>query len=183
MEYTGYLEGLWKNFSVLRKFFCNFFDAKPTLTLRPLKFTVERKGITPVVAVVLLIAITIGGTATVYQIFEQTQNQAQQFEPSISLNSDSLSIESCWNETPETLKLSIRNSAAETVNTTRVPMRVAGEGLEYGVNYSVNQGLVDPQNTFTVTMDPSVELTSETRIDILTSSETIEYRCRRLPAP
>lgn len=143
----------------------------------------KRKGVTPVVAVVLLIAITIGGTATVYQIFEQTQNQAQQFEPRISLNSDSLSIESCWNETSGTLKLSIRNSAAEAVNTTRVPMRVEGKDLEYGINYSIDRQLVDPQNTFTVTMDPSMTLTSETRIDILTSAETIEYRCRRLPSP
>ena len=118
-----------------------------------------------------------------YQIFTETQNQASQFEPDINLNSDSLSIESCWSDNPDSLSLSIRNEAAETINSTRVPVTVEGEALEQGVNYTLDKELVDPQNTFTVTMTPSADLNSETRINVLTSTETIDYRCRRLPPP
>ncbi|WP_414837488.1 archaellin/type IV pilin N-terminal domain-containing protein [Candidatus Nanosalina sp. VS9-1] len=142
----------------------------------------KRKGITPVIAVVLLIAVTVAGSATIYEVFSSTQDQAQQFEPEINLNSESLRIESCWGQ-PDNLKLSIRNDASQTINSTNIPFQVDGEGLELGQNYSVSQDVVDPQGTFTATLTPSISMTSETRINILTSTETIEYRCMRLPPP
>lgn len=143
----------------------------------------ERKGITPVFAVVMLILVTIGGSAVIYEVFTQTQNQAQSFEPDINLNSDSFRIESCWNTTPQTLRLSIRSEASETLNVTGVPFRIEGEDLVRGNNLTFSRDIVDPQSTFTATLTNDQDFSSETRIDILTAQETINYRCFRLPDP
>ena len=143
----------------------------------------ERKGITPVFAVVMLIFVTIGGSAVIYEVFTETQNQAQSFEPDINLNSDSFRIESCWNTTPQTLRLSVRSEASDSLNVSGVPFRIEGEDLVRGDNISFSQEIVDPQSTFTVTLQNTQPFTSDTRIDILTSQETINYRCFRLPDP
>ena len=143
----------------------------------------ERKGITPVFAVVLLILVTIGGSSVIYEVFTQTQNQAQSFEPDINLNSDSFRIESCWNNTPQTLRLSIRSEASDSLNVTGVPFRIEGEDLVRGDNITFSKEIVDPQETFTATLMNDQPFNSDTRIDILTSQETINYRCFRLPDP
>jgi len=143
----------------------------------------ERKGITPVIAVVLLMFVTIGGAGVIYEVFTETQNQAQSFEPDINLNQDSFRIESCWNTTPQTLRLSIRSEASDAINVSGVPFRVEGNDLVRGDNITFSKEIVDPQETFTTTIDDINDLTSETRIDILTAQETINYRCFRLPDP
>mgnify|MGYP000308786712 CR=1 FL=1 len=143
----------------------------------------ERKGITPVFAVVMLIFVTIGGSALIYEVFTETQNQAQSFEPDINLNQDSFRIESCWNTTPQTLRLSIRSETSQAMNVTGVPFRIEGEDTVRGDNVSFSKEIVDPQETFTVTLQNTQPFNSETRIDILTAQETINYRCFRLPDP
>jgi len=145
----------------------------------------ERKGITPVFAVVLLILVTIGGSSVIYEVFTQTQAQAQSFEPDINLNSDSFRIESCWNTTAnyENIALSIRSEASDSINVTGVPFRIEGEDLVRGDNITFSKDIVDPQETFTATLMNDQPFNSETRIDILTSQETINYRCFRLPDP
>lgn len=143
----------------------------------------ERKGITPVFAVVMLILVTIGGSAVIYEVFTQTQNQAQSFEPDINLNSDSFRIESCWARNPDELALSIRSEASDAVNVSGVPFRIEGEDLVRGDNLTFSKEIVDPQETFTTQLDYYQDFTSDTRIDILTSQETINYRCFRLPDP
>lgn len=143
----------------------------------------NRKGITPVFAVVMLILVTIGGSALIYEVFNTTQNQAQSFDPDLNLDSDSLRIESCWNSSPTDLHLSIRNEASESVNVSGIPFRIEGEDLIRGENITFSNFVVDPQSTFDVRLENTQAFNSETRIDILTAEETIEYRCNRLPDP
>ncbi len=143
----------------------------------------ERKGITPVVAVVLLMLVTISGSALLYEAFTAAQDQAEEFDTDLDLTTDSLRIESCWMEEGEDtqLHLSIRNEASATLNASEIPFRVEMEPLEQGSNLSVDQELVNAQDTFVATLTNDEAWTSDTRIDIITTDDTIEYRCFRLP--
>lgn len=139
-----------------------------------------RKGVTPVVAVVLLIGITVSGSMTVYQIFAESQSTAQQYQPDIQLSSNSLDVESCWG-TESNPKLMIRSNTQETFNASKIPVRVNRTLLDHSDgDYTIDDPIVDPQESFEISITISEPITEKATISLLTTQESVTYQCLNL---
>jgi flagellin-like protein len=136
----------------------------------------ERKGITPVVAVVMLMGVTVAGGYTIYNMYSGAQSVAKEYEPDLQLSKESLNIESCWGD-PNDPKLAVRNTGSNTMNVSNIPVRVNGSSLKKGTDYTLSQEIVDSQETFEIRLTISEAINPDTRIGILTTSETIRYKC------
>lgn len=139
----------------------------------------NRKGITPVVAIVLLMLVTVGGSYTVYEIYDSAQQQTETYQTDIGLPEDSLSIESCWGS-PTEFNLLVRNTASSTINASTIPVSLNTTRLEIPENYTLQNPLVDPQRTYRITVEPDNPVDSDTRIRLVTGQETVTYRCLNL---
>jgi flagellin-like protein len=135
-----------------------------------------RKGITPVVAVVLLMGITVAGGYAIYQSYSSAQSAAREYEPNLRLSKNQLNIESCWGD-PNNPKLAVRNTGEKAVNVTGIPIQINGSDINRGSEYSLSKQIVDPQETFRITITISDPINPDTRISILTTTETIRYKC------
>lgn len=139
-----------------------------------------RKGITPVVAVVLLMGITVSGSLTVYQMFSGVQSSAEQYRPEIQLSSNSLTVESCWG-TQDDPKLMVRSNSQETFNASLIPLRVNNTLLSQEANdYNIDDPIVDPQESFQIHINISQQVTEKATISLLTAEENINYQCLNL---
>ncbi|MFB6116750.1 MAG: type IV pilin [Candidatus Nanosalina sp.] len=137
-----------------------------------------RKGITPVVAVVLLISVTVAGAGVVYQMVVSTQEQAQNPADRLNINPSSLEFESCWG-TSSDANFSIRNTGQSAINASEVPVRVNRTYLDQTAgDYSVHPPIVDPQQTFT--LDINKPISSESRVALVLEGKSIRYQCRNL---
>lgn len=101
-----------------------------------------RKGVTPVVAIVLLISITVSAAGTVYFYVESASpdvdDAASQFEEELDVN-----FESCW-EDGTGYRYSIRNVNDAAFNSSKVDVFV-NQAPEQDFNF--NQVVVDTQET------------------------------------
>lgn len=105
------------------------------------------KGITPVVAIVLLIAVTVAATGTYYTLLMDTQKEVQENTPDITFDTDKLNVESCWTSGND-VAFSIRNEAPQnSINNSEMDLIVSGQELDYTLN---PEGLIGPQETFNV---------------------------------
>ncbi|MEF8880428.1 MAG: archaellin/type IV pilin N-terminal domain-containing protein [Candidatus Nanohaloarchaea archaeon] len=137
------------------------------------------KGITPVVAVTLLIAVTVAATGTFYSVYTDTQREIQENAPDITFDTDKLHVESCWSEGsgPYNVSLSIRNKDdTNSINNSKMDVIVDGQELDYDLD---PEGLIGPQQTFEVRFEglssPGTVEENETKIFLGESSMT--YIC------
>lgn len=137
------------------------------------------KGITPVIAIVLLIPIVITGVYTVYSTVEGTQSQITNSKPTLPISSDSVSFESCWG-TPNDPNYSIRNTGDEAINVSEIPVRVNTTYLDMPADYTVSPSIVDPQSTFILDISSGQTFNAETELSLILSQETVSYNCRNL---
>lgn len=138
----------------------------------------SRKGITPVVAIVLLISVTVAGGGVIYNMVVATQEQAQNPSDQLNLNPDSVAFESCWG-TVSDANFSIRNTGQSAINASEIPVRVNRTYIsESAGDYSVNPSLVDPQQTFT--LDINIPVNSDSPIGLVLEGDAITYQCRNL---
>jgi flagellin-like protein len=135
-----------------------------------------RKGITPVVAVVLLIAVSVAASATVYEVFSATQSEAEQIQPDIDLSTNSLEVESCWGN-PTDFQISVRNQASKAINASKIPVNLNTTDLSQPGDYTITDPLVDPQETFIINFTTAQPIDKVTRIRLITTSEIVEYQC------
>ncbi len=138
-----------------------------------------RKGITPVVAVVLLIAVTVAGAAVVYNSISGVQSQVTNQRPTLPISGDSVEFESCWG-TPGDPSFTIRNTGGQAINVSEIPVRVNKSYLEATTDYTVSQSIVNPQSTFTINVNPGQPFNSETQISLILEEETVSDQCRNL---
>jgi flagellin-like protein len=138
-----------------------------------------RKGVTPVVAVVLLIAVSVAASATVYEVFSATQSQAEQIQPDLDLSTNSLSVESCWG-TPTDFNISVRSTASEAINASKIPVNLNTTDLSQPDDYTISDPIVDSQETFIIDFTTSQPIDEATRIRLITTAETVEYQCLNL---
>lgn len=132
-----------------------------------------RKGITPIIGVVMLSLMTIAAAGTVYTLYQNMQNQARGQETHIQLTN--VKIEQCWRDGGNTY-LKIRNSNPESIKTDYINVYTNGSPeSNYKFSDSNNDGIVDPQEDFTLRIDYSVP--RSTLIRIATESSKIDYRC------
>lgn len=110
------------------------------------------KGVTPVVAVTLLMAITVAGAGTLYATLEGTQEDIEDSTPDLNLNSETLYMESCWVDGTET-SLMIRNDASHAVNIENLDILVEGqeEAFTLDPDDDYPDNIVPPQQTFQIT--------------------------------
>jgi flagellin-like protein len=135
-----------------------------------------RKGVTPVVATVLLMTITIGAAGTLYTVIEtQQQNTAAQTDTDLRLNTDQLRVESCYNQSSSTF-LVVRNNGQDAVNTSEITPLTNSTTVS---SYTADPEIVDPQGSFTIEfMD---QFGSETLITLTAGTgNPVDYNCYQL---
>lgn len=140
----------------------------------------SRKGITPVVAVVLLIAVTVAAGGTLYSMVVETRESVQDPSDQIQLNAESVEFESCWG-TPDQANFSIRNTGSQAINASKISVRVNNTYLEQSQgDFTIDNNIVDPEETYTMSIDIAEDLNKESRIALVLDGENIRYQCRNL---
>ena len=107
------------------------------------------KGITPVIAIVLLIGITVAGAGTLWTLVQEQQTYVEDNAPEIQFNTDILNVESCWEES-NNVHMQVRNEHPENA------INASALSVYYMYNSVDNQadpGVVNPQRTFRVEID------------------------------
>jgi flagellin-like protein len=134
------------------------------------------KGITPVVATVLLIAVTVAAVGTVYTLVQENTERAKENieESDLGLNIDSLKIETCYNRYGRT-HIVMRNNAQDAINASEVTPLLNGSIQE---NYEVNKEIVDPQRSFTVNI--SQQFGPETQVILTDGESQVRHTCFNL---
>ncbi|MFB6204279.1 MAG: type IV pilin [Candidatus Nanohaloarchaea archaeon] len=128
-----------------------------------------QKGVTPVVAVVMLVTITIASAGTVWKFYDG-------FQSSVNPNTDivkmsNLYIESCWKQSGNTWT-AIRNGNAETINTGYIDVFLNGTPTN---NYDWKKQYVSPQET--VRLEITAPVYPVTTITLSTTNGEVDYTC------
>jgi|GEM_PF-4593598 flagellin-like protein len=134
------------------------------------------KGITPVVAVTLLIAVTVAAAGTFYTVLTSTQDEVQENAPDITFNADILNVESCWTSGGN-VGFSIRNTDTQAaINNSEMDLLVTGTELDYKLE---PQGLIGPQETFEVRFESlgSTDEVVENETQIFLGESSMTYTC------
>lgn len=137
-----------------------------------------RKGITPVVAIVLLIGVTVSAAGTLYFIIQDTQQTTKEgLEDSLAISSDNLKVESCWNGNLRT-NIAVRNAGDKSINTSKIDLIVNSLPIDEN-KFSRNNIIVDPQETFRISFEPKVG--KNANIELFTGSTRTTASCTNLP--
>lgn len=132
-----------------------------------------RKGVTPVVATVLLIGLTIAATTMIYTTYDDIIGGPQQVTDDLVLNPETVSFESCWKESGNTY-VSARNTGSNALNSSKLNLFLDGK-IQSDSDYSMSPDLVNPKQTLEVTVYHDVS--SDTQIMIGVKGNTVSYRC------
>lgn len=136
-----------------------------------------RKGITPVVATILLIMITVTAAGTVYVTIMDTQREATEGVSTDEIgvsNVGSLEVESCWNADVATI-LSVRNGGTEAINASKLNVYLGGVPSEVEVKSAV----AEPDDLFRVNL--TKKISRDTSIKFTHGGETKTHLCSNLP--
>lgn len=131
------------------------------------------KGITPVVATILLITVTVAAAGTVYTITQENirKTEEQIDNTDFNLNSETLKVDQCYRDSNGFINLVIRNNAQDAINASGVTPLINGS-VE---NYRIEEEIVNPQRTFSINLTQSFG--SETLIILTDGESQIEYQC------
>lgn len=131
------------------------------------------KGVTPVVATVLLMAISVAAAGTIYNLTqENVQNTKNQMDNTdFNLNKHTLRVDQCYEDTNGFINLVIRNNAQDAINASEVRPLINGS-IE---DYTIEGEIVGPQRTFAINLTQSFG--SETLIILTDGESQIEYQC------
>lgn len=135
------------------------------------------KGITPVVGVVLLIAVTVAASGTLYTLIQEQQEYVEDNAPEIEFNTDILNVESCWEENNR-VNLQVRNEHPQNaINASAIFVYYEFESVEN----EADPGIVDPQRTFRVEIDedPSTNPGGGDipTVELVNSGNELSHRC------
>lgn len=130
-----------------------------------------RKGITPVVAVTLLISLTVGAAGTFYLQLENAQQQSQQQGEDL-INIDKLNIEICNSGSTSTLH--IRNRNTEAINASKLRVYINSNPVDDS-DHSFNPEIVDPERDFELNIDR--RLRSNDTVKIVGNNNEFNHRC------
>ncbi len=131
-----------------------------------------RKGITPVIAVVLLISITVTAAGTVYTYINAAQpsdvGDRAQFSENFKVN-----FESCWSDGTG-YRYSIRNTGESAFNTSKVDVLINSQPKAES-DYNFNQVAVNPQETFELFVD---DVDRGDTLEMVKGEKTVTETCR-----
>lgn len=130
----------------------------------------KKKGVTPVVASILLMTVTIAAAGTLYTVV-QGDLQNSNTDTKIPLNLDSLSVEKCYKESGDTF-LVVRNGATEAINASEITPLLNGTIAD---SYTINKEIVGPQSSFSIEITGG--LSSDTDIQLTDGENSAHYNC------
>ena len=117
----------------------------------------QRKGITPVIAIVLLLLITVGATAVVFTQFQglagngEAQREAEELD---RLSSVKLSIIGVTNSSAGNLNMLVKNTGDTPINSSQLQLRVGYDGaqpLSPSMAYSQYSALANSPISYRIT--------------------------------
>lgn len=120
------------------------------------KTQTNQKGITPVIAVTLLILVTVAAAGTLYATIEETQEEVEENAPEIDFHPETLEKESCWVEEggDENISISLRNDSPNSIDITNLDVIVDGQELDYELE---PEGNIRPRGSFYITFTDAEE--------------------------
>lgn len=140
-----------------------------------------KKGITPVLASILIIAMTVASAGVLYTMIQENTERAEENADTSELNldGDSLRIENCYNEDTylgnpgKETQIAVRNTLPNNaINASQITPLVKGKIQR---NYNVTPEMVSPQSTFTISFDKN--FTSEAKVVLTDGSKQIDHYC------
>lgn len=134
----------------------------------------SQKGVTPVVAVVLLMLITVAAAGTLWALIGDQQEAVEDSAPEISLDVDHINFESCWHENGET-HIAVRNEATGEIDNSMIDAEVDGAPQDVSLD---PEGLIAPHHTFHAEIDEEVEAGQE--VALWMEGESITTNCFEL---
>ena len=130
-----------------------------------------RKGITPVVAVTLLMGITVAAAGTLYTQIQSAQDQAR--TNANVFEQDRLTIEACNSNSVRSI-LYIRNSNTESINSTRLRVYIDSRPVD-DADYNFQPSIVDPQRDFRLRIE-NTDLNRSNVVEISGRNNAFEHR-------
>ncbi len=131
-----------------------------------------RKGITPVVAIILLISITVTAAGTVYTYVNAAQpddvGDQVEFSDQLSVN-----FESCWSD-GSGYRYSIRNTGETAFNTSKINVLVNSRPQSES-EFDFTQVAVNPQETFELFVD---NVDRGDTLEMVKGDTTVTETCR-----
>lgn len=128
-----------------------------------------RKGITPVVAVVLLMGLTVSAAGTVYfYVNSATNNVESDIDTGENLR---LNFESCWQDGND-YKYSIRNVNDAALNSSRIDVFINSRPRD---NYFFSQEIVGSQETVQLDVE---NVDNGDTLRLVMGEENVEHTCR-----
>ena len=132
------------------------------------------KGITPVLATILLMSVTIAAAGTLYTMVENNVNKGQDSaDRGLPVNMDSLKVEACYKDNSNSL-IDIRNTARNTINASEVAVVLNGS-IQDRSEYEIEPELVTRQRVFTVNI--SKDFGPETVIELSKGQQNLRHNC------
>lgn len=145
-----------------------------------------RKGITPVIAVVLLLLITVGAVASAWGLYQEItsdQSQLDQLNQQRQAQATELEFASVYNANGA-INVSIRNTGSRSVNMSdELEMQYVPDGSDSGVSYDVYTSTTGNgngnnecfQNMFGVneSVEPGDSYTCNTGINFPSATDTV----------
>ncbi|MFB6203064.1 MAG: archaellin/type IV pilin N-terminal domain-containing protein, partial [Candidatus Nanohaloarchaea archaeon] len=131
-----------------------------------------RKGITPVLASVLLIILAVAAAGTLYTVVNQIIGQS-------SINNDvfnqqNMNVENCWKNSTR-VNIAIRNSGGAAINASEIDLLLNAQPVD-DVRYYVTQSIVDPEDTYVFSIDRNAYVQGD-RIKLVLSGNEIVADC------
>lgn len=107
------------------------------------------KGLTSVVATVLLLLVTMAAAGGLYVTIQDAQEATKEIAGTYSIDVSSLDHETCWKGDDGSTNFQFRNTGDKAVNTSKLNVFMNG-GVVPETSFNVSRELVDPQQTFSV---------------------------------
>lgn len=136
-----------------------------------------RKGVTPVVASVLIVLITVGASASFYSVVQGVMEPSEDTEESFGMQINDLDPEACYWRNNDT-KLVFRNTFTESVNASKLDLNL-NDRLKDQEEYSFDPSIVEPQETFEMEIDALVG--REEKLDIVHEGRKLTHYCSDQP--
>lgn len=135
----------------------------------------NKKGLTPVIAITLLIAVTVSAAGTVLLLIEDIEGQVE-VDPGEITDRLSITYEGCWEENDGEYHVQIRNNAEAALDLEELLVLVDGEIPE---NEFQNE-FIDPDQTTILELEEGEEvndLESPFNLEIIMGNEREGYVC------
>lgn len=128
-----------------------------------------RKGITPVVAIVLLIGLTVSAAGTVYFYVNSANDN---IEPETNLGEElNIDFESCWPD-GDNYWYRIRNVNDASFNSSKIGVFINSQPRDV---YTFQKEIVNPQETVDLRVS---NVDSRDTVRLVMGEENVEYTCR-----